>query len=252
MTSHIQKFDLWYEPAKDNRRIHLYLPDGYDESHERYPVLYMFDGHNLYYDEDASFGKSWGMKTFLDAWPKKLIVVGMECSHTGNERLREYSPYRFYTRSMGSIAGIGEATMRWIADTVKPHIDSHYRTWPHREATAIAGSSMGGMMALYAILRHNHLFSKAACVSPAVGLAMRQFRKEARQSAIDPDTRIFLSWGTHEWKNSDAPMTRNIMELEALAQQQGARTWLYHQQGGRHCEADWEVQIPTWMNFLWL
>ena len=249
--SQIVKFGLTYTPAREKRTIHLYLPNGYGETEERYPVLYMFDGHNLFYDEDATYGKSWGLKAFLDAWPKKMIVVGMECSHTGNERLKEYSPYNIYTRWMGSIQGIGDATMQWIVNEVKPHIDHHYRTWSHREATAIAGSSMGGMMALFAILRYNRWFSKAACVSPAVGFAMRQFRKEAKQADMHPDTRIFFSWGTHEWKKSDAPMTRNILELESLVQQKGASTWLYHQQGGRHCEADWEVQVPTWMQFLW-
>jgi len=248
----VKKFDLWYEPAKGNRTIHLYLPDGYDSSDERYPVLYMFDGHNLYFDEDATFGRSWRLKPFLDGWPKKMIVVGMECSHAGNDRLREYSPYRIYSRWMGSIEGIGDMTMQWVVKAVKPFIDQHYRAWSHREATAIGGSSMGGMMSLYAILRYNAFFSKAACVSPAVGFAMRQFRKEIHGASLNADTRIFLSWGTDEWKRSDEPMTRNILELERMVQEKGARTWLYHQQGGRHSEEDWEVQIPTWMEFLWI
>lgn len=250
--SRIEKFDMWYEPARETRRIHLYLPDGYETTDQQYPTLYMFDGHNLFFDQEASFGKSWGLKTFLDSFAKKMIVIGMECSHTGNDRLKEYSPYNIYTRWMGSISGIGDSTMQWVVNTVKPHIDSNYRTWSHREATAIAGSSMGGMMSLYAILKYNGIFSKAACVSPAVGFAMRQFRKEVRLAEINSDTRIFFSWGTDEWKKSDAPMTRNILELESLVQEKGAKTWLYHQQGGHHCEADWEVQVPTWMQFLWL
>jgi len=247
----IEKFDLPYPPAGEMRRMHVYLPEGYGETDERYPVLYMFDGHNLFFDEEATYGKSWGLKAFLDGWPKKMIVVGMECAHGGNDRLKEYSPYRIYSRWMGSIDGIGEETMEWVVNDVKPCIDARYRTWSHREATAIGGSSMGGMMALYAVLRYNRWFSKAACVSPAVGFAMRQFRKEILGADLHPDTRIFFSWGTDEWKKSDAPMTRNILELEQMAMDKGARTWLFHQQGGRHCEADWEVQIPTWMHFLW-
>lgn len=250
--SQIIKFNCWYEPAKEYRCIHLYLPEGYDQGEERYPVLYMFDGHNLFFDEDATYGKSWGLKTFLDQWQKKMIVVGMECSHTSNDRLKEYCPYRIYSRLFGSITGIGELTMQWIVNEVKPFIDRNYRTWSHREATAIGGSSMGGMMALYGVLRHNQVFSKAACVSPAVGFAMREFRQEVKQAMLHPDTRIFFSWGTHEWKKSDAPMTRNILELEGMVQEKSASTWLYHQQGGHHCEADWELQIPTWMQFLWL
>ena len=67
----VQKFDFWCQPANDNRRIHLYLPDDYDRSDERYAVLYMFDGHNLF----STFGKALGLKDFLDHWWKKLIHI---------------------------------------------------------------------------------------------------------------------------------------------------------------------------------
>lgn len=67
----IEKTDFWFSSAGQNRRLHIYLPDDYYESEERYPVMYMFDGHNLFYDSDATYGKSWGMKDFLDHWDKK-------------------------------------------------------------------------------------------------------------------------------------------------------------------------------------
>jgi len=61
----VQKFDYWFPPAGENRRIHLYLPDEYKWSQERYPVLYMFDGHNLFFDSDATYGKSWGLRACI-------------------------------------------------------------------------------------------------------------------------------------------------------------------------------------------
>lgn len=247
----VQKFNLPFNPAREERTIHLYLPEEYFHTEERYPVLYMFDGQNLFYDQDATFGKSWGLRDYLDNWHKKLIVVGMECSHTGNDRIKEYCPYKIWSRFTGRVEGTAQQTMDWVVNEVKSFIDGHYRTWAHREATAIGGSSMGGMISLYAVLQYNRWFSKAACVSPAIGFAMKNFRSEIEKSVIHPDTRIFFSWGTHEWKRSDAPMTRNILDLEKRLQGKGARTWLFHQQGGRHCEADWEVQVPTWMEFLW-
>ena len=110
---------------------------------------------------------------------------------------------------------------------------------------------MGGLMALYAILHYNRWFSKAAVVSPAISFVMRQMRAEALKAKLDPDTRIFFSWGSKEWRGSDRPATRNITELEGIVLKQGVRTWLYHQIGGHHCEADWAVQVPTWMEFMW-
>ena len=56
----IEKIDFWFSPAHQNRRLHIYLPNDYFNSNERYPVMYMFDGHNLFYDSDATYGKSWG------------------------------------------------------------------------------------------------------------------------------------------------------------------------------------------------
>ena len=66
MKSKVVKRDFVFTPNGKNRPLHIYLPAGYDESDERYPVMYFFDGHNLFYDEDATYGKSWGMKSFLD------------------------------------------------------------------------------------------------------------------------------------------------------------------------------------------
>ena len=82
----VRKFEFRFSTAGENRRIHLYLPDNYDCTEERYPVLYMFDGHNLYFDSDATFGKSLGLKAFLDGWNKPMIVVGMECSDQDLQR----------------------------------------------------------------------------------------------------------------------------------------------------------------------
>ena len=81
------------------RNVYLYLPESYEwETQRRYPVMYMFDGHNVFFDEDATYGKSWGMAKFLEENPKDLIIVAVECNHEGNRRLIEYSPMT-YTNS---------------------------------------------------------------------------------------------------------------------------------------------------------
>ena len=139
------KDTIWYAPAAEPRGLHIYLPDNYDSTGERYPVTYFWDGHNLFFDSDATFGKSWGLREFLDGWDKDMIVVGIECSHEGNHRLDEYCPYD--ANLMGiKIHGEGDETLDWITKSLKPFIDRKFRTYPSREATAIAGSSMGGLM----------------------------------------------------------------------------------------------------------
>lgn len=245
------KFQLMFTPANEMRGIHLYLPDDYETSTERYPVVYMFDGHNLYFDSDATFGKSLGMKEFLDQWGKKVIVVGMECAKEDLVRVSEYCPYTIQSAIYGEVKGKGDETVRWIVNELKPYIDSNYRTYTNRECTAIAGYSLGGMMTLYSVLKYNKIFSKAAVISPSIVPAIDSFRKEA-QDKLDSDTRIFFSWGTAEYETSYNDLVANyIFEIEKEVQKQSVSTYLLCQEGGEHNEGSWQYQVPTWMNFLW-
>ena len=250
--------DMNYTPGKGTRTLHIWLPDDYYESDERYPVMYMFDGHNLFLDEHATYGKSWGLTGFLPSWGKKMIVVGMECSHEGNDRLSEYCPYEYSGRFFGEIKGLGHETFLWLVNEVKPWADSTLRTYSFREACGIGGSSMGGLMALYGIVRFNEVFSKAACVSSAVGPGMKKIEEEIVKAPLLPDTRVYLSFGTEEARyrasSANRLLTRtakNHYEIEGLLRQRGCTASLYIQDGGRHCEADWEKQVPGFMKFLW-
>ena len=73
----IIKSDFIYTPKGNKRPMHIWLPDNYHQTDAHYPVMYFFDGHNLFTDEDATYGKSWGMKEFLEGWGKKMIIVGI-------------------------------------------------------------------------------------------------------------------------------------------------------------------------------
>ena len=143
------KQEFYYSPGKSNRNLHVYLPDG---KSGRFPVMYFFDGHNLFFDSDATYGKSWGLKEFLDHWDKPMIVVGLECSHTGSERLEEYLPYPVREADFGKLTAKGDETLEWLLTRVKPYIDDRFPTIPFRECTGIAGSSMGGLMAIRGVL----------------------------------------------------------------------------------------------------
>jgi len=135
----IIKRPFWYPPGNSDRTLHIYLPDDYYSTEERYPVIYFFDGHNLFFNEDATFGKSWGLKEFLDYWHKKMIIVGIECSHEGNQRLQEYCPYVYTGKFWGVLHGTGKETLLWMTEELKPDIDREFRTYAFREATGIAG-----------------------------------------------------------------------------------------------------------------
>ena len=256
----IIKRDFVYTPNGENRPLHIWLPDDYYATDERYPVMYFFDGHNLYNDEDATYGKSWGMKSFLENWEKPMIIVGLECSHNGNERLCEYLPYPAGDEFFGPLEVRGNLTLDWIINEVKPVIDREYRTYPFRECTGIAGSSMGGLMAIRAVMHYNRWFSKAACVSSAIGFCPVPLMEDIYSSEINPDTRMYLSWGSKEaWGVHDEwredPRSESYQWNHSIAQRVqecGGTAWAYCQEGGRHSEADWEKLVPDLMEFLWM
>ncbi len=254
----IFKHDIWYGPAGANRTLHIYLPNGYDESDERYPVMYFFDGHNLFFNEEATYGTCWGLKDFLDLWEKPLIVVGAECSHEGDSRLDEYCPYR--ARMFGrTLNPLGEATFRWLIDDVKTWVDANLRTWAHREATGIGGSSMGGLMSLYGVIAHNDVYSKAACVAPGVRMWGHHLRRELQDATLDPDTRIYLAWGEHDAGHTrkganfatESPEARAELDFARRLTAAGVDSYLYAQPDGRHCEADWSLQNGRYLDYLW-
>ena len=247
----VQKFDVNLTPFGLSRTVHLYLPAGYRETEERYPVLYFYDGHNLFSDADATYGKSWGLGDYLDHCGKGFIVVGVECNHEGNGRLIEYYP--FDGPVFGAERGLGDMYMRWVVEELKPYIDARCRTLPGRETTMIGGSSMGGLMAAYSVIRHNDIFSKAACLSSSISLCMPQLLRLLEESPIDPDTRVYLDWGSREAGDLEGLARRtdcNLTLAHRLAER-GASVYPRIVPGGEHCEASWERQIPIFMSYLW-
>lgn len=249
----IEKFSIMFDAIESSRIIHVYLPPFYYESQESYPVMYMYDGHNLFCDDDATYGYSWHLKEFLDQYDKPFIVVGIECSHEGNQRLEEYCPYDIENSFLGTIHGYGKVFMDFVIHDVKPYIDEHYRTIPFRECTMIGGSSMGGLMSLYTIIAYNQYFSKAACLSSSIGICLDLLKNEIDNNDLNHDTRVFLSWGSNESRNKRglAYASMNNLEISHMLNQKSILTYPYLQVDGYHNEQSWQQQIPVFMDYLW-
>ena len=235
----------------EERRAYIYLPESYNsEPDKRYPVLYMFDGHNVFFDEDATYGKCWGMKEYMDLTDTQLIIAAVECNHSPNNgRLEEYSPFTFHNVKLGNITGRGQITMNWMIHTFKPYIDANYRTIPNRKHTFIAGSSMGGLMSLYAVLEYNRTFSRAAALSPSIWFATKKLSNMITNAKVKPDTVIYMDYGAREIGHHDnmrvqfGRVTTQLLKKKILLESRIVP-------GGDHCEASWETQIPFFMNTL--
>jgi predicted alpha/beta superfamily hydrolase len=233
------------------RRAYIWLPDSYEtKANKRYPVMYMFDGHNVFFDSDATYGKSWGMAKYMEQTRKQFIIVGIECNHDGAGRLQEYSPVSF-ENELGLIRGRGRTYMDWLTGTLKPYIDENYRTLPNRRHTILAGSSMGGLMALYGAVAYNHVFQRAACLSPSLWVAPDKMLGIIERAHIRDDTCIYMDYGSKEMANHPGNPDALMRTANLLLHKQVDLTFRIVP-GGEHCEASWEKQIPVFLGCLGL
>ncbi len=236
--------------GKEKRKAYVYVPDAYraDEK-RRYPVLYMFDGHNVFYDSHATYGKSWGMKQYLEKSRRPLILVAVECNPEGENRMNEYTPFDIWWKGRLMFEARGQLTMDWIVNELKPRIDREYRTLSDREHTLIAGSSMGGLMALYAAVAYNGTFSRAAALSPSLWAARGHEAELLKAHPLQPSTRIYMDMGTAEANPKTGFLTGVFRTAQRLTRA-GAVVDARIVPDAKHSEAYWEQRIPVFMEYL--
>lgn len=232
------------------RKAYLYLPDQWRRDHSlRFPVLYMFDGHNLFDDEEATYGKSWGLSEYLDYVDAPLIVAAVECNHGPNhERLVEYCPFTADMPGVGRIRGRGKATMDWFVRDFKPYVDANFPTLPDREHTFIGGSSMGGLMSLYAVTAYNQYFSRCAALSPSIWFGGERVEKMLTGHRLRRNTVIYMDYGERELGRRS--LAAQFGQAAAALMGKGALVTSRIVPGGEHCEASWEKQVPLFLEVL--
>lgn len=249
----ILKFERFIPQFNTNRRIHVYLPDDYETSNKKYPVMYMFDGHNLFEDSEATYGKSWNLANRIQQEQKELIVVGIECSHDGNTRLTEYAPFPYADTDFdSSFDGKGKDTLEFVTKTLKPYIDSRFPTRPEREWTWIGGSSCGGTMSLYAIEAFTEYFSKAVVISPFIRPFYDYMLIHTWHTNITKPCSVYFSWGALEGPGKHAFIQETIMvtTIANSLMEKDVKVHFNVKEEGMHCEADWEQEIPEFLKFL--
>ncbi len=170
VTGTLLQFDaLWSPQLSNHRDILVWLPPDYTTSTNRYPVIYVHDGQNIF-DRHTSFVGEWHVDEtmqMLSGQGFPAIIVGIP--NMGAQRVLEYSP--FTDPRFGK--GQGDRYLAFVAETVKPLIDTHFRTMPEREHTAILGSSMGGLISLYGFFKRGDVFGAVGCLSPSLWFARR-------------------------------------------------------------------------------
>lgn len=220
-------------------------PATYGAGDHRYPVLYMQDGQNLF-DPRTSFAGDWGLTTAL-AWANRRgiepIVVGIY--NAGRLRFDEYSPFA----EPGTGGGAGDRYLAFLTRTVKPLVDARFRTRTDRAATGIAGSSLGGLISLYAFFRFQPVFGFVGALSPSLWFGSEAIFEVVAQSPR-PDGRVYLDIGVHEGERH-VLLARRMRDLLIERGLEPRRTLRYvEDQDGAHREADWGRRFRKALPFL--
>ncbi|MBN3554478.1 alpha/beta hydrolase [Fictibacillus nanhaiensis] len=238
------------------REIRVCLPYGYRDSQEYYPVLYMHDGQNLFRDEDASYGVSWGLADYLKTSKVPLIIVGIDCNHEGFERFNEYAPWENPTvgpellKFEGVYGGKGSAYIEFILHTLKPLIDEKYRTKP--DETLMAGSSMGGLISTYAACRYPHIFKRVASLSSAYWFNQTEIENFIEESDLSELKRFYMDIGTDEdtSKVDAAHYIRSSEEVYEVFKKKNVDVRFEVIEGGVHHETAWRERMPKIIDYL--
>jgi predicted alpha/beta superfamily hydrolase len=223
------------------RTLRVYLPPSYTQQpSKRYPVIYFHDGQNLF-DDATSYAGEWGVDETLDTLAAQVgfeaIAVGID--NGAERRMQELNPWDHPRFGLGE----GEAYLAFVADTVKPWIDAQFRTQADRASTALAGSSMGGLITLAGLCLHRGSFGLGLVMSPSLWVAPQALDLVKKQS-WPAGTRVYIYAGGRE----DRDMVANAERLHRLIVQPAVSA-LRVNENGQHNEATWRAELPAALRF---
>src|SRR6185295_11493127 len=229
-----------HSPELDNRRdVYVYVPAAPARGDTGYPVIYMQDGQNLF-DPALSFAGTWGVDEAL-TWASRrgldAIVVGIP--NTGGARIAEYNPF----------VEAGHRYLDFVTHTVKPLVDAQFPTLPNRSHTGIAGSSMGGLISLYAFFRYSESFGFAAALSPSIWFADGALLDLVARASRVPG-RLYLDVGMREGQQTVA-LARRLRDLLLAKGYEGERDFRWvEDKDGVHHESAWGRRFRQALPFL--
>lgn len=242
LSPNVSTFELEAPQLDTIRKIWVYLPKDYKTSEKHYPVLYMHDAQNLF-DAATSFTGEWRVDESLDSLETpKVIVIGIE--HGNEKRIEELTP--FSNEKYGG--GKADAYVDFLVKTLKPHIDSVYRTLPDAGNTGIMGSSLGGLTSFYAGIKYPEVFQKIGVFSPSFWYS-DEIYEYVRNSDINPRQKYYFMAGTAE----DETMVSDLQRMLELLDQKGLREQQFKLKivdGAKHNEASWSREFAQ--AFQWL
>ncbi|WP_433742418.1 alpha/beta hydrolase [Falsibacillus pallidus] len=249
----IEKKKVYIETLKSNRDIWVYTPESYNQDDREYPVLYMFDGQNLFLHDGGSQEK-WEADKAAEYLNLKIgaeiIIVGVD--HGEEERLNEYNPWYLEKHQFG---GKGDAYLDFLATELKSFIDRNYRTRQEPTHTAIGGSSLGGYMSIYAAAKYPEIFGKVLAMSNALWHDEGKLKEFIKENGLQHDLKIYLDTGRKESddKAFNSLTVKQHEELSHILIEAGMKEEnmkLKFDPEGVHNEIHWRKRLPEALCWL--
>ena len=246
------------------RPVTVWIPEGYNESEERYPVVYFMDGQNVFDPKLSFIGVDWAIDEWADSLMrtgeiKKAIIVGV---WNTEDRGPEYYPEKANkylttdaissnTKRYGSFTPKADNFLKYMTEDIKPFIDKTYRTKTEQENTTIAGSSMGGLISLYAVSEYPDVFGTALCFSThfpvGEGVTLKYFAKKTPKAG---NHKIYFDYGT---KTLDAEYEPYQIQMDAIMIEKGyvnRKDWTTLKfEGQEHSERAWRLRAGGALKF---
>lgn len=226
------------------RRIWAYLPKDYTTSKKKYPVIYMQDGQNLFNEQTAAFGE-WHIDETLDSiierGGKGAIIIGID--NGGEKRLTEYNPFDYKEYGKGE----GNEYVDFLALTLKPFIDKQFRTLKDSTHTFVAGSSMGALISLYAVVKYPKVFGGAGIFSPAFWPAPQIYTEVASAKWGNTFRRFYFYAGGKESETMIPEMDKMIAVIEKKGQYETKRVV---SPISKHNEEAWAREFGHFYTFI--
>lgn len=257
VTGTVIRHEAFASREVEPRNVDVWLPPGYDgDGSERYAVIYMHDGQNLFDPSTSYGGVDWAIDEILAGLiasdgVRPAIVVGIW--NAGKARYAEYMPQKALpsaTNERGRLAS--DRYLKFIVDELKPFIDANYRTLPGRDDTFIMGSSMGGLISAYAVSEHPEVFGGAACVSthwPAEnGVVIDYLAANLPEPGAH---RLYFDFGTATLDAGYEPYQQRMDEILRRRGYVAGEDWITRKfDGAEHSEKAWRLRAGVPLRFL--
>jgi predicted alpha/beta superfamily hydrolase len=237
--SRFETFDIAMPALGLERTVRVYLPRGYTHCEGcRYPVVYFMDGQNVF-DAATSYAGEWGADEILDDLLAKhdLAVIAVGVDHGGDARMNELSVWE----NPEFRPARGEAFLADLVGAVKPAIDARYRTRPAAASTTIVGSSMGGLMAHAALLRHPEVFGGALVFSPSYWFSPA-IAEETARTPLRPQQRLYLYAGGSESASMLSDAKAMYRRFRASGDGKFDKVFIEYPEG-EHNEGAWRMAL---------